>query len=31
VDLTKPRKSTAAFDRFGQPRIYWHRLLKGKV
>ena len=31
VDLTKPRKSTAAFDRLGQPRIYWHRLLKGKV
>ena len=31
VDVTKPRKSTAAFDRFGQPRIYWHRLLKGKV
>ncbi|MDO4238800.1 FAD-dependent oxidoreductase [Micrococcus sp.] len=31
VDVTKPRKSTAAFDRFGQPRIYWQRLLKGKV
>ena len=31
VDVTKPRRSTAVFDRFGQPRIYWNRLLKGKV
>lgn len=31
VDMTKPRRATYAFDRYGQPRIYWNRLLKGKV
>lgn len=31
LDITKPRRSLYAFDRYGQPRIYWRRLLKGKV
>lgn len=31
LDITKPRRSLYVFDRYGQPRIYWHRLLKGKV
>jgi len=30
-DLTRPRRSTFLFDRYLEPQIYWHRLLKGNV
>lgn len=31
VDLVRPRRSTLLFDRYLQPPVYWHRLLRGKV
>jgi sulfide:quinone oxidoreductase len=31
VDLTKPRRSTWLFDRYGLPVVYYRRLLRGKV
>ena len=31
VDLVKPRRSTWAYDRFLQPRVYWRSILKGRV
>ncbi|MCB7137461.1 NAD(P)/FAD-dependent oxidoreductase [Cellulosimicrobium marinum] len=31
VDLARPRRSLLLFDRYLQPRIYWRRLLQGKV
>jgi sulfide:quinone oxidoreductase len=31
IDLTKPRRSTWLFDRYGLPVTYFRRLLKGKV
>ena len=30
-DLVRPRRSLLLFDRYLEPSIYWHRLLKGKV
>ncbi|MBX9245000.1 FAD-dependent oxidoreductase [Actinotalea ferrariae] len=30
-DLVRPRLSTWAFDRYLEPLVYWHQLLKGKV
>ena len=30
-DLVRPRRSTMLFDRYLEPSVYWHRLLKGKV
>ncbi|WP_447924478.1 NAD(P)/FAD-dependent oxidoreductase [Georgenia muralis] len=30
-DLVRPRRSTFVFDRYLEPQIYWHRLLKGNV
>jgi sulfide:quinone oxidoreductase len=30
-DLVRPRRSLLAFDRYVEPLVYWHRLLKGKV
>ena len=30
-DLTRPRRSTFVFDRYLEPQVYWHRLLKGNV
>jgi sulfide:quinone oxidoreductase len=30
-DLAQPRRSTFVFDRYLEPQIYWHRLLKGNV
>ncbi len=30
-DLVRPRRSLLAFDRYLEPAVYWHRLLKGKV
>ncbi|MCR6688791.1 FAD-dependent oxidoreductase [Cellulomonas sp.] len=30
-DLVRPRRTLLAFDRFLEPPVYWHRLLKGKV
>lgn len=30
-DLVQPRLSTLLFDRYLEPRVYWHRLLKGHV
>jgi sulfide:quinone oxidoreductase len=30
-DLVRPRRGTLLFDRYLQPPVYWHRLLKGKV
>lgn len=30
-DLVRPRPSTLLFDRYLEPPIYWHRLLRGKV
>jgi len=27
----RPRRSTFVFDRYLEPQIYWHRLLKGNV
>ena len=31
VDLTKPRRSTWLFDRYGLPVTYYRRILRGKV
>jgi sulfide:quinone oxidoreductase len=30
-DLTRPRRSTWLFDRYGLPRVNFHRILRGKV
>lgn len=30
-DLVRPRRSLLLFDRYLEPRVYWHRLLRGKV
>lgn len=30
-DLVRPRLSTLLFDRYLEPQVYWHRLLRGKV
>jgi sulfide:quinone oxidoreductase len=30
-DLARPRRSTFVFDRYLEPQVYWHRLLKGNV
>ena len=30
-DLVRPRRSLLVFDRYVEPQVYWHRLLKGKV
>ena len=30
-DLVRPRRSLLFFDRYLEPQVYWHRLLKGKV
>ena len=30
-DLVRPRKSLLLFDRYLEPQVYWHRLLRGKV
>lgn len=30
-DLVRPRRSLLLFDRYVEPQVYWHRLLKGKV
>lgn len=30
-DLVRPRRSTLFFDRYVEPPVYFHRLLKGKV
>lgn len=30
-DLVRPRRSTLVFDRYLEPPVYWHRLLKGHV
>lgn len=31
VDLVRPRRSLLVFDRYLEPPVYWHRLLRGKV
>ena len=31
VNLTRTRRSTWAYDRFLQPQLYWHSILKGRV
>ena len=31
IDLVKPRRLTWAYDRYLQPRLYWHSILKGRV
>ncbi len=31
VDLTRTRWSTWAYDRYLQPQLYWHNILKGRV
>jgi sulfide:quinone oxidoreductase len=31
VDLTKPRRSTWLFDRYGLPQVYYRRILRGRV
>ena len=31
IDLVKPRRLTWAYDRYLQPQLYWHRILKGRV
>jgi sulfide:quinone oxidoreductase len=31
VDLTRPRLATLLFDRYLEPQVYWHRLLRGHV
>ena len=31
VDLTRTRRSTWAYDRYLQPQLYWHSILKGRV
>ncbi|WP_199421824.1 NAD(P)/FAD-dependent oxidoreductase [Actinotalea solisilvae] len=30
-DLARPRRSLLVFDRWLEPPVYWHRLLRGKV
>lgn len=30
-DLARPRRSLLLFDRYLEPLIYWHRLIKGRV
>jgi sulfide:quinone oxidoreductase len=30
-DLVRPRRSLLLFDRYLEPQVYWHRLLRGKV
>lgn len=30
-DLARPRRSLLVFDRWLEPSVYWHRLLRGKV
>jgi sulfide:quinone oxidoreductase len=30
-NLVRPRRSLLVFDRYVEPQVYWHRLLKGKV
>ena len=30
-DLVRPRASLYLFDRYVEPQVYWHRLLRGKV
>lgn len=30
-DLVRPRRSTLLFDRYLEPPVYWHRLLRGHV
>ena len=30
-DLVRPRRSLYLFDRYLEPQVYWHRLLRGKV
>ncbi len=30
-DLARPRRSLLVFDRWLEPQVYWHRLLRGKV
>ncbi|MBO0898745.1 NAD(P)/FAD-dependent oxidoreductase [Cellulomonas sp. zg-ZUI22] len=30
-DLVRPRRSLYLFDRYVEPQVYWHRLLRGKV
>jgi sulfide:quinone oxidoreductase len=31
VDLTRPRRTTWLFDRYGLPVTYFRRILRGKV
>ncbi len=31
VDLIKPRRFTWFYDRYLQPQLYWHSILKGKI
>ncbi len=31
IDLVKPRRFTWAYDRFLQPELYWHSILRGRV
>ena len=31
INLVKQRRSTWAYDRFLQPQLYWHTILKGRV
>ncbi len=31
VNLTRTRRSTWAYDRYLQPQLYWHSILKGRV
>jgi sulfide:quinone oxidoreductase len=31
IDLVKPRWLTWAYDRYLQPQLYWHSILKGRV
>jgi sulfide:quinone oxidoreductase len=31
LDPLKPRRSAWAFDRYGLPQVYWHRIVKGRL
>ena len=31
IDLVKPRRLTWVYDRYLQPQLYWHSILKGRV
>jgi sulfide:quinone oxidoreductase len=31
IDLVRPRRLTWAYDRYLQPELYWHSILKGRV